>query len=63
VKLKRQATAAFLGVFSFPQDVVGGCCIPTTIFEWDLAPREANLRITKRPPSMGGIEVTEDTIR
>jgi hypothetical protein len=31
VKLKRQATAAFLGVFAFPRDVVAVCCIPTTI--------------------------------
>ncbi|HXO72765.1 MAG TPA: hypothetical protein VN838_27725 [Bradyrhizobium sp.] len=34
-KLKRQATAAFLGVFTFPQHVVGVCCIPTTIFGWN----------------------------
>jgi hypothetical protein len=39
VKLKRQATAAFLGVFSFPKDVVGVCCIPTTIFGWIPHPR------------------------
>jgi hypothetical protein len=42
VKLKRQATAAFLGVFAFRQDVVGVCCIPTTIFGW-IAWSEAGL--------------------
>jgi hypothetical protein len=31
VKQKRQAFAAFLGVLTVPQDVVGGCCISTTI--------------------------------
>src|ERR1700704_1522394 len=35
VKLKRQATAAFLGVFILPKDVVGLCCIRTTIFGWN----------------------------
>ena len=31
VKQKTQATAAFLGVWGFLRDVVGGCCIRTTI--------------------------------
>jgi hypothetical protein len=38
VKLKRQATAAFLGIFTFPQHVVGVCCIPTTIFRGNPGP-------------------------
>jgi hypothetical protein len=33
VKPKRQAFAAFLGVMAILKKVVGGCCIPTTIFE------------------------------
>src|ERR1700716_2286250 len=37
-KLKRQATAAFLGVFTVPKDVVALCCIPTTIFAWNPVP-------------------------
>jgi hypothetical protein len=32
VKQKRQAFAAFLGVMTVPQDVIGGCCFPTTNF-------------------------------
>src|SRR3954470_9815292 len=32
-KRKRQATAAFLGVFRIAKDVVALCCIPTTILK------------------------------
>jgi hypothetical protein len=43
-KQKTQAPAAFLGVSGRLRDVVGGCCIRTTIFA---DPAMHNLQITE----------------
>jgi hypothetical protein len=46
VKQKSQASAAFLGVMTFPRKVVGVCCISTTILADFAARRTAPERST-----------------
>ena len=59
VKQKRQASAAFLGVLPVSENVVGGCCIPTTILAvscpvgdiWNRQNRGSAARLPEQRPN------------
>jgi hypothetical protein len=54
VKQKSQSSAAFLGVLTVSENVVSGCCIPTTILAVVVSGKRhlepAKQRSTERPP-------------
>jgi hypothetical protein len=54
VKQKSQSSAAFLGVLTVSENVVSGCCIPTTILAVAVSGKRhlepAKQPSTERPP-------------